>query len=324
MLTRALDWTVRTYMKRVALPGQVGESAARNTREVIQSFSEGASCALRRPAEAAAVAETIRWNRREFFWEGVGFGQAVRHSFSFRRGTPDRYTDTKRYRLMYYTGYGFWKGVAAAHHLPSFSLDPRRWENVDDFRRYAPLVAGGISFGLILAKRRFDERVLAKVPSMDLEGWQVGTMHGCGRALWFLHMNDFATLEKVVRAHARHAEELLEGLGIAIAFTQLADAERIMPCIRSFPADLQAPVLRGAGVALAQAEDPELIRKHTAVARVGALKASIESCEAACALAQGEGARWYDVVLHAVRGQGERGNGARRAPSRATEEKRAE
>ena len=323
MLTGILDWTVRTYMKRVTLPDQVGAASARNTREVIDSFCEGASCALRRPDQAEAAAQTIRWNRREFFWEGVGFGQAVRHSFSLRRGTPDRFTDVKRYRLMYFTGYGFWKGVAAVHHMPSFSIDPRRWESVEDFPRYAPLVAGGISFGMILAKRRFDEGIVAKVPVMPLDGWETGIAHGCGRALWFLYMNDFVTLEKVVRAHARHSEELLEGLGIAIAFTQMAEAERIMPCIRAFPADLQAPVLRGAGVALAQAEDQSIVREHMAAARVGALKASIETCEAACALAQDENARWYDVVLHAVRSASAQAGGTPRKPVALAEGQRA-
>lgn len=301
MLNGILDWVARAYLRRVRLPGQVGEASARNTREVIESFSEGASCALRAPARAESAAQTIAWNRREFFWEGVGFGQAVRHSFSLRSGTPDRYTTVKRYRLMYYTGYGFWKGVAAAYHLPSFSIEPRRWQAVDDFRRYAPLIAGGISFGLILSKRRFDERLLAKVPMMDLDSWRVGVLHGCGRALWFLHMNDFVALEKVVRAHARYAEDLLEGLGIAIAFTQMAEAQRIIPCIDAFPGDLRGPVLRGASVALAQAEDQDVIRPRTAAARVGELKTSIETCEAACARARDEGARWYDVVLRAVR-----------------------
>ncbi len=317
MLNGILDWAVRTYMKRVSLPGQVGQASARTMREVVESFSEGASCALRAPDRAESAAQTIAWNRREFFWEGVGFGQAVRHSFSFRSGTPDRFTGaTKNYRLMYYTGYGFWKGVASAYHLPSFSIDPRRWEGVADFHRYAPLIAGGISFGLIMAKRRFDERVLAKVPVLNLDSWRVGTLHGCGRALWFLYMNDFKALEAAVRAHPRYAEDLLEGLGIAIAFTQMGEADRIIPCIESLPEDLRGPVLRGSGVALAQAEDQALVRAGTAAARVGRLKAAIETCEAACEMAKAEGARWYDLVLHAVR-RGDRRAGHEARPALA-------
>jgi len=302
MIARIFQFGIEQFLRRVRFPEQVGEDSAATTREIMAAFEAGIYTPLESPRKGPnQAAELVPWHRRDFFWEGTALGLAGLHCLRFSRGNPDRFRLTDIYRQMHYTGYGFWNGLGRVYPLPVLSLDGKQWSDVPDFPKYGPFIAGGIGFSLVATIGAFDDRVLAKLDGPALPGWKMAGLHGCGRALWFLYMHNTPRLEEVLNAYPQHAEMLLEGLGIAITYTQLASAEKIIKTVNRFSPAHREVLLRGVGGTLTQMpeDNPDLLRYIEGMAQ-GPLRRPYQACRQA-ALRAATGAEWYPSFIRLIR-----------------------
>jgi|GEM_PF-3919319 len=300
MLPALVRFFARRLLRSVSFPHAAPRSAAA-IREILGAFEAGLHAWTRGPDAALRAAEGVAWDRREFFWEGAAAAAAALHAFRRAPGNPDaalRAIDT--HRQMHFAGYGFWNGVAHAARLPPLRLDAGAWRDVPEFARYGPLVAGGAAFALAVRRGAPDARARAW-PVPPNAGWREGAVHGQGRALWFLHMHDAPALCAAAARVPGDAAALLEGVGIAIAFTQIAHPEAIAAAVAAFPPEPRAIVTRGACVALVQiADDDPAAAAAARAAAAGPLRRPYERCLAAAAHA-GDGPGWYLRYLDQAR-----------------------
>jgi hypothetical protein len=302
MISRILKTAVRHFLGRVRFPHTRGDEAMPIIRGVLEAFEAGFVTALDGGREA--VERTVAcfpWFRHEFFHEGVATALAGRHCLSLARGNPDRRRLGDGYRRMYYTGYGFWNGLGRLYPIPSLRLDAATWSDVADFGELGPLLPGGMAFSVVGAKARFDRAVLARLVVPPHAGWKEGTLHGCGRALWFLAMHNAPKIGEIVEAHPDLRDHLLAGVGIAVGFTQIDKPANILRDIDSFAPEHRDMVMRGAAVALANMPlDNPAILPRVEEAASGRLRPVYERMLEAMALAT-PGDQWYPSFVERVR-----------------------
>lgn len=251
MLSAALELAIDRRLRKLDCSGHGGRDDTEVVSDILRFWKMGARAGLKGwKSPRLDESETqVPWSRRLFFWEGYAFGVCGRHACLPRRGNPLADYHAPGYRFMFWTGLGFWNGVAWP--FPTVSLAPERWEDVPEFQEEYSLVLGGAAFSQTasagaIAPRRLERLAGVRGPS-DLDG----LYRGVGRALWFLYMHNEAKLAAVLDAHAGRAEALAQGLGIAITYTQLGTPERIFPDFASLPEKLWPALLSGARVALA-------------------------------------------------------------------------
>jgi hypothetical protein len=300
-----LAWFTARKIGQMPFPHQRDDAAREKTRDILGAFVRGARLALRRATPATVQAEAARtpWYRRSFFWEGVAFGTAGRNCA--RLGPPRREpAELTGYRAMHYTGYGVWNGLARLYWMPGVPLNPSHWAAVPDYARLSPLIAGGISFALVASAGRLERSLLPAEPpppGIADEVWTTATWHGCGRALWFLYMDNFAGLRQALDDHGEHRDALLEGLGIAISYTNSDSYEGVLERIRSFAPSDQPGLLRGSGICLnALAEDDAENRERVAAITLKELAAARDLCASASRNAT-PGEPWYREALALAR-----------------------
>jgi hypothetical protein len=218
-------------------------------------FLAGARTAFRglEPAPTRAAEASIAPVQRPFFWEGHALGASARHAFAFAAGNPgDRY-QAPGFRFMFYTGIGFWNGLAADYGVPAVSLDPARWTDVDDFLGCRPLIAGGESFAVTTVLGRIDPERIARLDRPEVPWWRHGLYQGVGRAAWFLYMQHPGRLARCLSEAGDDATALAEGLGLAITYTQLSRPAAIVPAIEALPEAHRAAARAGSRLCLAAA-----------------------------------------------------------------------
>lgn len=297
VLSRGMRWLFR----RQRFPGQLGDEAACNIKEIVEVVWRGAHSFLNSPDGVSGEAERFPWHRQEFFWEGVALGQAAESAFSLRGGNPDERRTRGDYRAMHYTGYGFWAGLARRYPLPGISLRRADWAAVADFARYGPFMAGGVGFGVVCTEGGFGEKTVARLKLPDYPGWTEAALHGCGRALWFLFTRNMPRLDRIVAAHPRCGEALLEGIGVAIAFTQLQDAELIWHSIQGFAPQNREAVARGATAAILETQDQEAIRTHLLPSLRPELRQGVEAFRRAVGAIVATPEHYYAAYVRAIR-----------------------
>jgi len=302
MIGWALKSALRYFMRQVSFPHVRGEEAASTIRGVLEAFEAGYIAALEGNRET--VERTVAgfpWFRHEFVHEGVATALAGKHCLSMARGNPDRRRMGDGYRRMYYTGYGFWNGLGRIYPLPALPLDASSWSDVSDFAELGPLLPGGMGFAVVGAMARFDRGVLAKLDVPPHPGWEEAVLHGCGRAIWFLAMNNAPKITEIVDAHPDLRDHLLAGVGIAIGFTQIYRPENIMRAVDSFDPPHRDMVMRGAAVALANMplDNPAVLPRVEEAAR-GRLQPVYLRILDAMKLAT-PGDRWYPDFVERVR-----------------------
>lgn len=277
------------------------EDAERHIREISGVVNRAAHAAVMGTSDLLEESKKVPWWNREFFWEGVGLGNGARTAFSLRGRNPDERRVTDTYRVITYTGYGFWNGLARAHHAPEYSFRREDWREVEDFPRNGPLLAGGVAFGLICAKRKFDTEILEKLIVPVYPGWGQGAIHGAGRALSFLYPGDAESIENLVAEHPAHREALLEGVGVALSFTHLDDGARQAKMIGSYsrPENHRA-VWRGAVAGYNEVEDQEHLRTDVFPKLDDALRRGIEEFRPIWQTIE-PGWHYYDEVTAKVR-----------------------
>jgi hypothetical protein len=303
MINFALKSAMRYFRRQVNFPYVRGEEAMPTINGVLDAFEAGYLAALNGNSEAVArTVASFPWFRHEFIHEGVATALAGKHCLSLSRGNPDRRRLGNHYRRMYYTGYGFWNGLGRVYPLPGLSLEAKHWRDVADFPELGPLIPGGMGFAVVGALARFDRSVLAKLTVPPHNGWDSATLHGCGRALWFLAMHNAPKIEEIVDAHPHLRDDLLAGVGIAVGFTQIYAPDNIMRAINSFSPTLHRDmVMRGAAVALANMplDNPAILPRVQEASR-GALQCVYERILDSMKLAA-PGDRWYSSFVERVR-----------------------
>ena len=124
------------------------------------------------------------------------------------------------------------------------------WNEVPAFPKYGLLMPNGYGFARVLFRGDFDLQLKLKLMAIQDSRRREAAFHGVGRVLWFLCLNNFSALKKILDENNDVAEPLAIGLGLAIAFTQVATPEKILAGVGQF-SDAQRPnVIRGAGIAL--------------------------------------------------------------------------
>jgi Protein of unknown function (DUF1702) len=297
LLARAIAWK----LGRLRFPHQRDDAARARTRAIVDAFLLGADLALRRASDEllAGAGTSLPLQRRPFFWEGAAFGAAAWRCTA-RRPAPEP-SGPPTYRLMRYTGYGVWNGLARAYHLREIPSTVAHWEAVGDYERLRPMMAGGAAFARVALAGRFDPRACEMDAIAHGDSASSAVHHGYGRALWFLHMDDADALTRAVEALPRFKPWLLEGVGIAIAFTNSESPEVVMARIRAFASADQPALLRGAGLSLAALVHDDAANEP----RVSAMPApELQKAYALCTwagLQAQSGAGWYEEMMDLAR-----------------------
>jgi Protein of unknown function (DUF1702) len=303
MLAKLLCWTIHQSLLRRSRKGSRSAGIPENLERVLESFYAGVEAGVgrRSPPAVDAVAARFPWHRRTFFWEGVAFGRAAMHAMTFRRGSPDDRRLTAGYRAVHFTGYGLWNGLARAFPLPKISLAPSRWAGVGDFERYLPVLVGGTAFGTAYFRNRYDRGLLGEL-GIDDRASARAAVHGFGRALWIFHMEDDGRIGRVLDGEDELRDELLEGLGAAVALTYAGAPEEIASRLSWFPSRDQPPLLRGVGAGLVTlaGEDADNEARLLETIRQPRLLDAWERARRADEQA-GKGADWYWNSLELAR-----------------------
>lgn len=302
MISGVLKMALRYFLSRVRFPYTRGDEAIPIIRGVLGAFEAGFVAALDESRETVERRiASFPWFLHEFFHEGVATALAGKHCLSLSRGNSDRRRLGDGYRRMYYTGYGFWNGLGRLYPVPSLPLDVASWSDVADFGELGPLIPGGMAFVVVGSKAAFDRKVLARLEVPHHPGWEEATLHGCGRALWFLAMHNAPKIDEIVAAHPDLRDHLLAGVGIAVGFTQICRPENILRDIDSFAPEHRNMVMRGAAVALANMplDNPATLARVEEAAS-GRLYPVYERTLEAMRLAT-PGDQWYPSFVDRVR-----------------------
>ncbi|MBI1803010.1 MAG: DUF1702 family protein [Ignavibacteriae bacterium] len=288
MTRRILSYFVGRTIERMRFPHQEEGGKAISDR-VLALFRSGAMLGLRGETMEACRHESqkLPWNVRAFFNEGHAMGCAGLQACSLIRRNPEA-NAPKDYEIMRYVGYGFWNGVGAKFHVPGLPENGSYWNDVQSFSKYRLLMANGYGFSLVLFHGNFTDKIKNIVMNETDERRREAVLHGIGRVLWFLYLYNYASLKDVLDEHRKIAGPLAIGLGLAIAFTQVATPENILRSLEKFPDEHRVHLIRGAGIALqvhAQ-NDPEC-------------KKNVEQ------LIHGELCDWYEGAWSASRDAGE-------------------
>ena len=249
MFGAALDWAIRWRVNGLSSSGQRHSRDPALVQEVYDNFRKGITAGLggTEGARLTALEESVPWRRRLFFWEGYAFGLSGRHACFGRSANPFTHYPAPGFRLMFWTGLGFWNG--ASKPLPTVSLDPTRWTDVPEFSDEYPLILGGSSFAVIAQTAAINKSRLEEIPGIrnaaDLDGIYLGV----GRALWFLYTRNPTKLAAALDAHPDHATMIARGLGVAITLTQLGTPERVFPEFAALPSVYWPELLAGSMMA---------------------------------------------------------------------------
>ena len=161
-----LGWLLSSFvarrMRAIEFPDQGGPDAGANTTEILETFLDGADAGARLESAAQLTKreEGVPWFRRPFFWEGYGLGLCVRHAATFSRKNPLRAHVGEGYRYMFYTGMGFYNGVAASEGMPQIPAEGPLWADDPGHRFGRLLIAGGDSFARIASGRQWNAELI--------------------------------------------------------------------------------------------------------------------------------------------------------------------
>lgn len=266
---------------------------------IFDAFSRGIGCGVEgvSTADLLRQQETVSWDRRVFFREGYAFGLSAVEGLRSGATHPEkRNRGGADYRIMHYTGYGFWNGFARTFGLRGVPEDPAVWTDVPDFTRLHPFIVGGRAFALVARSRRMTRDLVAsfereRSPSLTEAAW-----HGCGRGIWFRAAAQPDTLADLLTMYPPATVAMTVGLGVAMAFTQLATPAAVMQSIQSMPGRFRADLTLGAGVALATSmHDQPREEARIRSLFTGALGASRDAVVAAV-LDFSDDASWYSTL----------------------------
>jgi hypothetical protein len=217
-------------------------------------FARGIGCGVEgvSGADLRTFQDQVEWNRRVFFREGYAFGIGAVEAL--RRGTTNpeaRNRGGSDYRMMHYTGYGFWNGFARTLGLRGLPETAAAWADVADYPRLHPFLVGGRSFAAIARTKTITPALLAgfereATPSLTEAAW-----HGCGRGIWFRGAAQPDVLTGFLTLYPPATAAMTLGLGVAMCFTQIATPDVVMRTIESMPPRFHDDLALGAGVALA-------------------------------------------------------------------------
>lgn len=251
MIRYIINKIVHVLMDSIKFPEQVGSNS---TEEALSCFKQGIKNGI-----YEVNADIVKKEQQEvprdmqiFYREGYAFGLACIHALFFSSKNPDKRNHCAGFRIMHFTGYGFFKGIADLHYLPNISLLKKNWQNVADFNYLSPFLIGGESFAKTLYCKDWNYnfveswRKTTTYPFYTEAAW-----HGCGRCLWFNFNQNYKKLIFALQVHSEATQDLCFGLGIAIAFTQILQPKKVISDIQEFPKHLQADLKKGAGISLA-------------------------------------------------------------------------
>lgn len=251
MLSSLLGRIVPWLLSRLSFPEQRSDLV---NGDLMTHFEQGILNGIRQAPGDEVLADQARvpWSYRDFYREGYALGLAAIHACRFARGNPDRRHALADFRIMHFTGYGFYVAIAEQYRLPRISLTADRWRGVPDYDRFHPFLTGGYTFGKTAFAPELDARFFrrfedpAPYPAHAQAAW-----HGCGRALWFRFTHNLPRLIETLEAYPPARRHLTYGLGMAMTFTQIAEPRQVNADIESFPPEYRELLRRGAGTALA-------------------------------------------------------------------------
>ena len=148
MLRFIVNKMIQKMIKQLEFPQQVdGESISK----ILSCFQKGIQDGIYQinTDELIQNQENTPWERRIFYREGYAFGSACIQALFFRKN-PDLKNKCPNFRIMHFTGYGFFKGIANLYKIPNISFDPKYWGDTEDFKQLGPFLIGGESFAKTL------------------------------------------------------------------------------------------------------------------------------------------------------------------------------
>ncbi|MBI1805533.1 MAG: DUF1702 family protein [Ignavibacteria bacterium] len=250
MLATFLSRWVGRVIKQMRFPMQ-GEGGQKISDLVLHTFREGCEMGLQGHSYEIMlqVSQSLPWHLRAFFHEGHAMGTAGRHACSLRKVNPERSMKSTNFQVMRFVGYGFWNGVAATYPTPRIPERKELWSDVPVFEKYHLLMSNGLGFSTVLFAGKFDQRLRKRFLAIDDVQQRDAIFHGVGRVLWFLYLNNFKALQDILTRNDDIVEPLTIGLGLAIAFTQVATPDMIKRALDQFPDGRRRHLMRGVGIA---------------------------------------------------------------------------
>lgn len=223
-----------------------------NIQNTLFSLQQGIKDGIheRSAEEIIARQQQFPWYKQLFYREGYAMGLAFLHVIKLRPGNPDKRHNLPQFRIMHYTGYGFYNGIAKFSRKVSFASS--YWQGIDDYDEFYPFLIGGETFGKTIARQKWDRGF---VKLFDIKHrysfYREAAWHGCGRSLWFKFNHDIDALVKALELYPPATQELLLGVGVAITFTQIAEPQKVLQDIQRFPEKYHHGLKEGAGISLA-------------------------------------------------------------------------
>lgn len=252
MIREIMLWLAKRQIRALELPNQRGMGTHTQSNEILEIFVQGVEASLRQrnAADVAKMESSIGWHRRFFFWEGYAFGLAGMAAMTWRRPHPDTLKIIPHYRSMHFTGYGFWNGLMGGVPFLGLPEKAERWKDVPDSDRLLPLFWGGASFSEVVFGGGMGYRTIRRAEKTGGDLAALGALHGCGRALWWLYMNNPEGLEASLDLQESHLRGVMEGVGLAIGFVNILEPEKIPELIERFDPSLHGALRGGVGVTM--------------------------------------------------------------------------
>lgn len=228
-----------------------GDSA--RLQPILVDFSSGIGCGLEGVGadELQSQEDAIIWYRRSFFREGYALALAARTAF-LNTGSPETRNRARTpFRMMHYTGYGFWNGCAETLPLPRLAESGAMWANVDDYAMFYPFLVGGRSFGRVIRAGAVTVELIRSYEREATPALMEAAWHGLGRGFWFREPGRPEQLLDLLAVYPPARDALLIGLGFAMTYTQISTPAVVLQTLRSMPADMALNLRIGGGIALA-------------------------------------------------------------------------
>ena len=221
---------------------------------IFTDFGKGFGCGLERLSSEDLLRhqEHVSWERRNFFREGYAFGLSARHVIGRHAGNPERWNSERgTYRIMHYTGYGFFNGCAESLGMTRLPEDADSWRDVADYAKFRPFLSGGRSFGRMVRSRVVTRDLLRSFEHEETRLLTEAAWHGCGRAFWFRAPAAPEALCRLLELYPPATDCITWGLGVAMTLTQIANPDAVERSLQSMPERFQPTLMRGSGIALA-------------------------------------------------------------------------
>lgn len=214
--------------------------------EILKSFLTGHNNMLSLFLRIDHVREKLDQSNpfyRGFAYEGAGMGLGARAAIMLRRGARFEKNILKldpSYIYQYYVGLGWWLFKVCQFNKRGYdqwlkTLDPQ----------YGPILFDGVGFIVGLFHYKTDPSIITKFNNFSADHQRI-VYQGFGRSLWFQHEFQLdKVLETIEELPVNHREDILSGVGLAVAYSCFDNLSYGYSAIKLIPTEYRCAFQQG-------------------------------------------------------------------------------